>query len=96
MALGCRAQDELESERTARIAAEDVVSRLKAQLSEVRETETSTRAAAERTLAQLQQEVSSNTVCSNPWRGAYWGIVFRLVPASATGRSACSREDLQM
>lgn len=47
------------SERTARIDAEDLVSRLKAQLMEVTEAETSARAEAERTLAQLQQEFTT-------------------------------------
>lgn len=50
------------SERTARIDAEDLVSRLKSQLMEVSQVETSARAEAERTLAQLQQEFATAQV----------------------------------
>ena len=56
----CRAQADLEQERNGRIEAEDVVSRLKAQLREVREAEISSRLAAEQTLEQLQQEFSAD------------------------------------
>ena len=52
----CRAQSDLEQERNGRIEAEDVVSRLKAQLREVRVAEEEAREAAEQTLEQLQQE----------------------------------------
>ena len=52
----CRAQADLEQERNGRIEAEDVVSRLKARLRQVREAETASRQAAQQTLDQLQQE----------------------------------------
>ena len=54
--LSRRAQADLEQERSGRIQAEDVVSRLKAQLQGVRDAEQASRLAAEQTLAQLDEE----------------------------------------
>ncbi len=51
-----RAQADLEQERSGRLEAEDVVSRLKAQLQGVRDAEQASRRAAEQTLAQLDEE----------------------------------------
>ena len=49
----------MEAERGARSTAEDVVSSLRAQLGKVRAEEEAARAAAQRTLALLEAEVSS-------------------------------------
>ena len=56
-----RAQADLEQERNGRIEAEDVVSRLKAQLRDVRDAETASRLAAEQTLEQLQEEFGADS-----------------------------------
>ena len=55
----CRARDELEAERMARIDAEDIVSRLQEQLAEVQKEEVSARQAAESRLVSLSQEYKS-------------------------------------
>lgn len=55
----CRARDELEEERMARIDAEDIVSKLQEQLAEVQHEEMSARQAAETRLASLSQEYES-------------------------------------
>lgn len=55
----CRARDQLEEERMARIDAEDVVSKLQEQLSEVQSAEVTARQAAETRLSSLTQEYES-------------------------------------
>lgn len=50
---------ELDQERSARLDAEDVVSRLQEQLAEVRDAEISARQAAENRLASLTQQYNS-------------------------------------
>lgn len=57
--LLCRAWDELEAERLARIDAEDIVSRLQEQLAEVQKEEVSARQEAENRLVSLSQEYES-------------------------------------
>lgn len=65
----CRARDDLEEERLARIDAEDVVSKLQEQLAEVQQAEVSARQAAETRLSSLTQEYESMkgkvSSCSN-------------------------------
>lgn len=55
----CRARDDLEEERLARIDAEDVVSKLQEQLAEVQKAEVSARQTAETRLSSLTQEYES-------------------------------------
>ena len=59
MLAQCRARDELEEERLARMDAEDIVSRLQEQLAEVQNEEVSARQAAETRLVSLSQEYES-------------------------------------
>ena len=67
--LHCRARDDLEEERLARIDAEDVVSKLQEQLAEVQNAEVSARQAAETRLSSLTQEYESMkgkvSICNN-------------------------------
>ena len=55
----CRARDELEEERVARIDAEDIVSKLQEQLAEVQSAEVTARQDAETRLSSLTQEYES-------------------------------------
>ena len=59
LGIHCRARDDLEEERVARIDAEDVVSKLQEQLAEVQKAEVSARQAAETRLSSLTQEYES-------------------------------------
>ena len=55
----CRARNDLEEERLARIDAEDVVSKLQEQLADVQHAEVTARQAAETRLSSLTQEYES-------------------------------------
>ena len=55
----CRARDELDEERLARIDAEDIVSKLQEQLADVQNAEVTARQAAETRLSSLTQEYES-------------------------------------
>lgn len=65
----CRARNDLEEERLARIDAEDVVSKLQEQLADVQHAEETARQAAETRLSSLTQEYESMrlkvSACSN-------------------------------
>ena len=87
---------ELEQERTARLDAEDVVSRLQEQLAEVRDAEVSARQDAETRLASLTQQYNSikEQVCllytdtCYGVSGVFWTFLSHVAPLMSC-RSAC-------